>query len=101
MKFSTKTFMALIALLLSATTWAGQGKDLFTAQKVTDHVYAYIGPTTDRTPENLGLNNNIGLSTPKMAGYSWTPVRGMRQQKNSKKSLTPSKTADCGGHQCW
>lgn len=33
----------------------------FTAQKVTNGVYAYIGPTTDRTPENLGLNNNIGL----------------------------------------
>lgn len=24
-------------------------------------VYAYIGPLTNRTPENLGLNNNIGL----------------------------------------
>lgn len=28
---------------------------------VTEGVYAYIGPTTDRTVENLGLNNNIGL----------------------------------------
>jgi glyoxylase-like metal-dependent hydrolase (beta-lactamase superfamily II) len=61
MKLSTKTFMAFITLLVGATAWAGQGKDLFTAQKVTDHVYAYIGPTTDRTPENLGLNNNIGF----------------------------------------
>jgi len=29
--------------------------------KVADKTYAYIGPLTNRTPENLGLNNNIGL----------------------------------------
>lgn len=33
----------------------------FKANKVTEGVYAYIGPITDRTPENLGLNNNIGF----------------------------------------
>ncbi|HHT00971.1 MAG TPA: MBL fold metallo-hydrolase [Thiomicrospira sp.] len=33
----------------------------FEFQKVTNQVYAYIGPLTNRTPENLGLNNNIGL----------------------------------------
>ncbi len=33
----------------------------FEFKKVTDQVYAYIGPLTNRTPENLGLNNNIGL----------------------------------------
>lgn len=33
----------------------------FKAQKVAPGVYAYIGPLTDRTPENLGLNNNIGF----------------------------------------
>ena len=33
----------------------------FSAKKVTDGVYAYIGPITDRTPENFGLNNNIGF----------------------------------------
>lgn len=33
----------------------------FKAEKVTDGVYAYIGPITNRTPENLGLNNNIGF----------------------------------------
>ncbi|QBZ83911.1 MBL fold metallo-hydrolase [Hydrogenovibrio crunogenus] len=30
-------------------------------RQVTTGVYAYVGPLTDRTPENLGLNNNIGL----------------------------------------
>jgi len=30
-------------------------------KKVTDQIYAYLGPLTNRTPENLGLNNNIGL----------------------------------------
>ena len=29
--------------------------------KVADKTYAYIGTLTNRTPENLGLNNNIGL----------------------------------------
>jgi len=33
----------------------------FKFNQVTDNVYAYIGPINDRTPENLGLNNNIGL----------------------------------------
>lgn len=28
---------------------------------VSKGVYVYVGPTSDRTPENLGLNNNIGL----------------------------------------
>lgn len=37
----------------------------FKAQKVAEGVYAFIGPITDRTPENLGLNNNIGfIDTP-------------------------------------
>ena len=33
----------------------------FDFKKVNDNVYAYIGPLENRTPENLGLNNNIGL----------------------------------------
>lgn len=55
------TVLLLMTLLFSFSAWAGQGKDVFTAQKVTDGVYAYIGPITDRTPENMGLNNNIGF----------------------------------------
>lgn len=30
-------------------------------QKVTTDVYAYVGPLENRTEQNLGLNNNIGL----------------------------------------
>lgn len=30
-------------------------------EPVADQVYAYVGPLTNRTEENLGLNNNIGL----------------------------------------
>ena len=29
--------------------------------KVSGSIYAYIGPLTDRTKENYGLNNNVGL----------------------------------------
>ncbi|WP_235584703.1 MBL fold metallo-hydrolase [Thiomicrospira sp. WB1] len=53
--------LLLFTLSLSVQAWAGQGKDLFAAEKVTDGVYAYVGPIDDRSPENLGLNNNIGF----------------------------------------
>lgn len=47
----------LLALSVSLTAQAAE----FKAQPVTKGVYAYIGPITDRNPENLGLNNNIGF----------------------------------------
>lgn len=50
----------IAGLLLTFSVLTSQAVE-FTAQKITDGVYAYIGPTTDRTPENLGLNNNIGF----------------------------------------
>lgn len=53
-------FYASLIALIPFLSQAGQAVE-FTAQKVTESVYAYIGPITDRTPENLGLNNNIGF----------------------------------------
>ena len=50
----------MAAASLAITSFSAQAMD-FKAHKVTDGVYAYIGPITDRTPENLGLNNNIGF----------------------------------------
>lgn len=38
---------------------AGAAEVVF--KPIAKGVYAYVGPITDRTPENLGLNNNIGL----------------------------------------
>lgn len=52
------TMVALFSLTLITTPASALE---FKAQKVADGVYAYIGPTTDRTPENFGLNNNIGF----------------------------------------
>lgn len=49
--------MFLVSSLFTAPAMAMD----FKFNKVTDNVYAYIGPITDRTPENLGLNDNIGL----------------------------------------
>ena len=49
----------LIVAILSFSNWVYAQE--FKAQKVTEGVYAYIGPINDRTPENLGLNNNIGF----------------------------------------
>lgn len=52
-----KAVAALGMLFIAASVQAME----FKLQKVTDGVYAYVGPITDRTPENLGLNNNIGF----------------------------------------
>lgn len=55
---------SFLVLMLFLGTWsASQAADQphFKLQKLTDGVYAYIGPTDDRTPQNLGLNNNIGF----------------------------------------
>jgi len=49
--------IALTILMVSQSVMAME----FTFEKVADNTYAYIGPLTNRTPENLGLNNNIGL----------------------------------------
>ncbi|HHS99857.1 MAG TPA: MBL fold metallo-hydrolase, partial [Thiomicrospira sp.] len=56
-----RTFLGWITTTaLAVSSFSAQAME-FKAQKVTDGVYAYIGPITDRTPENLGLNNNIGF----------------------------------------
>lgn len=49
-----------IILFASTLTLNAQASE-FTAQKVAEGVYAYVGSLENRTPENLGLNNNIGF----------------------------------------
>lgn len=61
-----RTFLALMTTAalstLSMSSHASENTNIeFSAQKVTEGVYAYIGPITDRSAENLGLNNNIGF----------------------------------------
>ena len=59
-----KCFLKLATALLFIVSFPVTAID-FDAKKVADGIYAYIGPITDRTPENLGLNNNIGfIDTP-------------------------------------
>lgn len=59
--------MKAVKLVLSSFVffWALQSSQAFAMefkfQPVTKNVYAFIGPLNDRTPENLGLNDNIGL----------------------------------------
>jgi len=48
-------FLLLLALPM------GVAADLLQAQKLAEGVYALVGPTTDRTPENLGNNANFGV----------------------------------------
>lgn len=47
----------LLTLGIMSSAWSAEVE----FRQVTPGVYAYVGPLTDRTPENLGLNNNIGL----------------------------------------
>lgn len=47
----------LLSLGMISSAWSAEVE----FHQVTPGVYAYVGPLTDRTPENLGLNNNIGL----------------------------------------
>ncbi len=54
-----RTFPVWIFLGWGMTLSAGATEAVF--KPIAKGVYAYIGPITDRTPENLGLNNNIGL----------------------------------------
>ncbi len=50
-------------LLLPLLSWADSYAP--SAEKVVDNVYAIIGPLDQRSPENDGLNNNLGfIATP-------------------------------------
>lgn len=46
-------------MLLPLLSWAGSYTP--SAEKVVDNVYAIIGPLGQRSPENDGLNNNLGF----------------------------------------
>ncbi|MDG4812632.1 MBL fold metallo-hydrolase [Hydrogenovibrio sp. 3SP14C1] len=50
-------FGVLFAFGMMSSAWSAEVE----FRQVTPGVYAFVGPLTDRTPENLGLNNNIGL----------------------------------------
>lgn len=49
----------LVVFLMGLLPWFAQAADIHW-QKVKGPVYAYVGPTDDRTEENLGLNANYG-----------------------------------------
>lgn len=48
---------AIFILGMVSSAWSSE----VVFQSVKPGIYAYVGPLNDRTPENLGLNNNIGL----------------------------------------
>ena len=51
------------SLCLTAVVHAGEGNTgpILEVTRLADNVYALIGPTTDRDPENLGNNANFGV----------------------------------------
>ncbi len=55
----SKIFLSAFLVLFLNQAWSFDFEKHL--QKVTDGVYAFIGPINDRTTENLGLNNNIGF----------------------------------------
>lgn len=78
----------LTAFLLSLMTLAQPvlAQDIhFT--KVADDIYAYIGPLTNRTPENLGLNNNIGLVVTKKGSVLIDSGAGVPSAKALEKAV--------------
>lgn len=55
-----KRLLLLVSLLfLPLLSWAGSYTP--SAEKIVDNVYAIIGPLDQRSPENDGLNNNLGF----------------------------------------
>jgi glyoxylase-like metal-dependent hydrolase (beta-lactamase superfamily II) len=57
MNRSMKFLRTLLVLLLSSNAW-GAGLEV---QKVSDRVYALVGETAQRSPDNLGNNATFGL----------------------------------------
>ncbi|MFO7594522.1 MAG: MBL fold metallo-hydrolase [Pseudomonadota bacterium] len=57
MKRSLPPFIFLLLLTLLSCA----DSDTLSAEKVVDNVYAIIGPLGQRSPENDGLNNNLGF----------------------------------------
>lgn len=53
----------ILVLPISAaiSAWAENTSDIFDVQKVTDNVYALVGPLGDRSPENLSNNATYGV----------------------------------------
>jgi glyoxylase-like metal-dependent hydrolase (beta-lactamase superfamily II) len=56
----TFRLLALLAALLSTTVNAADNP-ILKIEPLADNIYALIGPTTNRTPENLGNNANFGV----------------------------------------
>ena len=68
--FDIYVTVALVSLLISASVFSADTKDAFKTtkdddklflQKVTDNVYAIVGPLGNRSPENLGNNATFGF----------------------------------------
>ena len=61
---SQPLFTIALIILMTALTSAANGDDttpVLKISKLADDVYALIGPTTNRDPENLGNNANFGV----------------------------------------
>jgi len=53
--------MGLSGLLIAIVTLTANASEEMRLQKVSDHVYAVVGPFGNRTPENLGNNSTSGF----------------------------------------
>ncbi|WP_321325380.1 MBL fold metallo-hydrolase [Thiomicrorhabdus sp.] len=82
LKTITSVFI-LSLLVLSKPVFAME----FDFKKVADKTYAYIGPLTNRTPENLGLNNNIGLVLTKQGAVLIDSGAGIPSAKALEKAV--------------
>ncbi len=53
------TFLLFIALI--SASFAAHAESVLKAKQLADNIYALVGPTTNRDPQNLGNNANFGV----------------------------------------
>lgn len=61
MKNSLLIFSIVVTILFGSLVSAAETAQSLRLQKVTDNIYAIVGPFGNRTPENLGNNATFGL----------------------------------------
>ncbi|MCP4936533.1 MAG: MBL fold metallo-hydrolase, partial [bacterium] len=53
------TFLLFIALI--SASFAAHAESVLKTEQLADNIYALVGPTTNRDPQNLGNNANFGV----------------------------------------
>ncbi|OOZ42869.1 MBL fold metallo-hydrolase [Solemya elarraichensis gill symbiont] len=92
MKLRSLFLTAIVVLVTTSLSWAEEPLELkLQTVKISDTIYAIIGPTTNRDKENLGNNANFGLIITDEGAIlidSGGTYQGAEMLHNSIKSIT-------------